>query len=244
VSISASAQVVPFGQAVTITWTSANASACTASNALGAGSLATSGSLSETLAKIGSYVYTVTCSGPGGTSSPASVTVTALYIASTVPEITGIIPASGTVDTPVTLTGFNFTDSNTINVGGGSGQQGTYVTIPGVPGQEGKLAFLLPAITGATSSEQISVENANGISNVVSFIISGASRTDTPGSLPPPQAGNNTATSAPSPASTSTSMTVPQEEALIVSLEAEVQALELEITQLDQAGASGSATGS
>ena len=74
-SISASSQIIPLGQAATITWTSTNATACTASDSLGSDSLAASGSLFESPAGIGSYTYTVTCSGPGGTSNPASVTV-------------------------------------------------------------------------------------------------------------------------------------------------------------------------
>jgi hypothetical protein len=48
VSISANVSTVSLGQAAIISWTSANATACTASNALGTGSFATSGSLFET----------------------------------------------------------------------------------------------------------------------------------------------------------------------------------------------------
>ncbi len=175
-SISASPQIIPLGQAATITWTSANATACTASDSLGSDSLAASGSLFESPAGIGSYTYTVTCSGPGGTSNPASVTVSVLDIASTVPEIMGIVPASGIAGATVTVAGLNFTSSNQINIGAGSSGQGTYVTVPEVPSSDGgtSLSFTMPSVPGATSAQNISIENANGTSNVVSYTLSGS----------------------------------------------------------------------
>jgi hypothetical protein len=75
-SITANPTTITEGQATTITWTSTNASSCTAANALGNGTLASSGSLFESPSAPGTYTYTISCSGSGGTSNPESTSVT------------------------------------------------------------------------------------------------------------------------------------------------------------------------
>lgn len=90
VSLKASAQSEVVGSSITLTWSSDNASACTASgggNADGwSGSLALSGTMSITEATAGSYTYSIVCSGapPAATAQAqvdfteaSSVTVTA-----------------------------------------------------------------------------------------------------------------------------------------------------------------------
>jgi outer membrane protein assembly factor BamB/plastocyanin len=73
VQLDASEDVVGAGQAVTLTWSSAQAGACTASGAW-SGIKATSGSESVVVA-LGEHTYSLTCSDPGAPGSQA-ITVT------------------------------------------------------------------------------------------------------------------------------------------------------------------------
>src|SRR5271163_2070680 len=66
------ADTVNFGQAVTVTWTSAYATACTASASSAAagaftGSQMPSGTLNVVPTAAGSYTYSLSCTGSGGT---------------------------------------------------------------------------------------------------------------------------------------------------------------------------------
>ena len=72
-SLSAAHSLIQGGAATTLTWNSANATACTASGGW-TGVRATSGSQS-TGALTANATYSLTCSGPGGSSAAASVTV-------------------------------------------------------------------------------------------------------------------------------------------------------------------------
>ena len=73
VSLTASAAVVTLGDTTVLTWTSSNASSCTASGGW-SGSQPTNGSLTTGPIDLGT-VYTLTCAGLGGNSSPSSTTV-------------------------------------------------------------------------------------------------------------------------------------------------------------------------
>jgi Protein of unknown function (DUF3443) len=68
VSLSFAPVSVPAGQASTLTWSSTNATSCTASGAW-AGNQAVSGSLAVTQAIAGTYTYTLSCTGAGGSAS-------------------------------------------------------------------------------------------------------------------------------------------------------------------------------
>ncbi|MFI4890053.1 MAG: hypothetical protein ACHQIL_05925 [Steroidobacterales bacterium] len=84
VTLTASASSVSAGQPVQLTWSSSGATSCTAGGATGwSGSEATSGTLGLTIDA--TVTLTLTCTGPGGTSAPQSVKVTA----------TGTLPSSG-----------------------------------------------------------------------------------------------------------------------------------------------------
>ena len=80
VSISASPDHIVPGDSVTLTWSSTDATSCTASDAW-SGSKATSGSTTVT-PPAGLDFYTLTCTGPGG-SGVGKATVTATYPAPT-----------------------------------------------------------------------------------------------------------------------------------------------------------------
>ncbi len=80
-SLSASPTSLVVGQSTSLAWSTSSATACTASGGSGAdnwsGSVATS-STGMTVGPIntaGHFAYTLTCTGPGGSSSPTSVTV-------------------------------------------------------------------------------------------------------------------------------------------------------------------------
>ncbi len=84
VTFTASASSVNAGQPVQLTWSSSDATSCTAGGATGwSGSEATSGTLGLTIDA--TVTLTLACSGPGGASAPRSVTITAV----------GTLPASG-----------------------------------------------------------------------------------------------------------------------------------------------------
>ena len=74
VSIDASATTVDAGESVTLTWTSAYATSCSASGGW-SGSPGISGT-QVTAALSDDTSYSLTCTGPGGTSKPATVTIT------------------------------------------------------------------------------------------------------------------------------------------------------------------------
>src|SRR5258707_15657673 len=104
-SMPAAAAPVNFGQAVTVAWTTANATSCTAmtSSAAGGafnGSEMLSGSQTVVPTAAGSYTYTLSCTGTGGTkSASASVTVTTnLLNALAPPAGTAIATVGSTVD--------------------------------------------------------------------------------------------------------------------------------------------------
>lgn len=68
VTISVDPAKVPLGQSATVTWSSTEATSCTASNAW-TGAQATSGSALVTPTSGGQFNYTLACSGVGGTGS-------------------------------------------------------------------------------------------------------------------------------------------------------------------------------
>ena len=65
---------IDLGQSATLTWSSTLASSCTASNAW-SGSKGLSGSSGVTPVAGGSYTYTLTCTGPGGSASKSATLV-------------------------------------------------------------------------------------------------------------------------------------------------------------------------
>ena len=71
VSLSIDLPKVGLGQSAKLTWSSTNATSCTASDAW-AGSQATSGASTQTPTTSGALKYTLTCTGPGGTSSQST----------------------------------------------------------------------------------------------------------------------------------------------------------------------------
>jgi hypothetical protein len=81
-NFSATPSTVQNGQSVSLAWTSSNATSCigsggTASWAV-AQSLQSTGTSSGAISAVGTYVFTLICTGPGGASAPATATVSAI----------------------------------------------------------------------------------------------------------------------------------------------------------------------
>jgi hypothetical protein len=96
VTIAASPASVTSGQTSTLTWSSTNATACTASGAW-TGSQATGGTAHETPTATGVSTYTLSCTGAGG-SANASATVTVAAAPVTPPPSSGGHSGGGAVD--------------------------------------------------------------------------------------------------------------------------------------------------
>ncbi|HEY2633450.1 MAG TPA: hypothetical protein VGI51_01945 [Steroidobacteraceae bacterium] len=100
----AAAATINFGQAVTVAWTSANATSCTAKTSSAAGGAFTgtqmmSGSKTVVPTAPGTYTYSLSCTGTGGTqSASASATVAPNLLSTLAP--TGAIPTVGSTIDP------------------------------------------------------------------------------------------------------------------------------------------------
>src|SRR5262249_32934268 len=81
-SFASTPSTLQVGQTLSLSWSTSNATSCTASN--GAGGDGWSGSISTSSAgpvvgpinAPGTYSYTLNCAGPGGSSGPTSISVT------------------------------------------------------------------------------------------------------------------------------------------------------------------------
>ena len=100
----AAAATINYGQSLTVTWTSAYTTSCTATTSSAAGGAftgtqMTSGSMTVVPTAAGNYTYTLSCTGTGGTkSASASVTVTTNIL-------NALAPPAGTAIATVGLTG-------------------------------------------------------------------------------------------------------------------------------------------
>jgi hypothetical protein len=100
----AAAATINFGQALSVAWTSAYTTSCTATTSSAAGGAftgtqMTSGSVTVVPTAAGNYTYTLSCTGTGGTkSASASVTVTTNLL-------NALAPPAGTAIATVGLTG-------------------------------------------------------------------------------------------------------------------------------------------
>lgn len=153
VSVSLAPPTVSEGQPSTLTWSTTNASTCSAAGAW-AGSRATSGSISVAQAVAGNYAYSLTCTGAGGSAS-GSVTLGTTVRANNVALVfidSGPAGASNIINVPfvsVTLCRPGTSTCQTIDhVLVDTGSYGLRIIAPGVLDP----ALALPAITGAAGN--------------------------------------------------------------------------------------------
>jgi hypothetical protein len=148
VTISVSPTSITVGQSATVTWSSTNATACTASSAW-SGAQATSGALSVTPTAAGSLSYALTCNGAGGSANgTAALTVAA----APAPTVTiSVSPTSITVGQSATVTWSSTNATACTASSAWSGAQATSGTLKVTPTAVGSLSYAL-SCTGAGGS--------------------------------------------------------------------------------------------
>jgi hypothetical protein len=118
-TLSAAPTSVASGNAAVLTWNSSNATSCTASGGWG-GTLATSGTQS-TGAVTANTAYALICTGPGGTSAPASAAVTLIPL----PSVNlSALPTAVAAGSAATLTWTSSNATACMASGGWSGSVG------------------------------------------------------------------------------------------------------------------------
>jgi hypothetical protein len=144
VTISVAPTSIVLGKSATLTWSSTNATACTASNGW-AGTEGVSGTQSVTPTAAGSVSYVLTCTGTGG-SADATATLT---VTSPAPTVTiSVSPTSITVGSSATLT-WSATNATSCSASGAwSGNQATSGTATVSPTTAATDSYTL-ACTGA-----------------------------------------------------------------------------------------------
>jgi hypothetical protein len=110
VSLSANPTSITSGQSSTLSWSSTNATSCTASGSW-TGTKATSGT--QSVSPTTTSIYNLACTGSNG-SANASVTVTIGSSSGGTPTISSISPTSGPVGTQVTINGTNLDSANIV----------------------------------------------------------------------------------------------------------------------------------
>ena len=130
VTLSASPTTVTQGQTTTLTWSSTNATGCTASGAW-SGTQATSGTFAASSLLVGPLNFTLSCTGSGGTAQ-ASTTV---MVGVPVPPMVNLValPANAFIGDSVTLSWMSQGVSDCVASGGWSGPQATSGTAPSGP---------------------------------------------------------------------------------------------------------------
>jgi lysyl endopeptidase len=103
VTVTSTPNTVTEGGSFTVSWSSANANSCSASGGGATGSpwsgtLATAGSQTDAASTVGSFVYTVECSGVDQPTAHASSTVTVTAKSSTTSSSSGSKGGGGTLD--------------------------------------------------------------------------------------------------------------------------------------------------
>lgn len=153
VSLSLAPATVPAGQPSTLTWSTTNASSCVASGAW-AGNQGVAGSIVVTQASAGTYTYSLSCTGAGGSAS-GSVTLGVTDLAGNVAPVVidgGPAGAGNIINVPfvsVSLCRPGTTICQTIDhVLVDTGSYGLRIIAPGVLDP----ALALPAVTGSAGN--------------------------------------------------------------------------------------------
>lgn len=144
VSIAANPASLVLGAASTLSWSSTNAAACTASGGW-SGSRATSGTANVTPAATGTATYTLSCTGAGGSAS-ASATVT---VSAPAPTVTiSAAPTTITLGNTTTISWSTTDASSCIASGAWTGARATTGNQVVTPAASGSLSYTL-SCTGA-----------------------------------------------------------------------------------------------
>ncbi len=125
VTLSANPSSVTAGDSITLTWSSTDATSCTASGAWN-GTQLTSGSVSETLSATGTATYTLNCSGAEGNATGTATVTVASASPPAAPTVTiSASPTSTTLGGSTTLTWSSTNTTSCTGSGGWSGGEPT-----------------------------------------------------------------------------------------------------------------------
>jgi 6-phosphogluconolactonase (cycloisomerase 2 family) len=150
VTLSLSSNAITLGSSATLTWSSTNATSCTASGAW-SGTQNTSGTQSETPAAAGTDTYTLSCTGSGGSGS-ASATLTVNAPAAPTVSIS-VSPTPIVVGSSATLTWSSTNATSCTASGAWTGAEATSGTATETPTVAGSDTYTLScAGAGGTGS--------------------------------------------------------------------------------------------
>ena len=143
-TLTLAAASIPFGSSTTLTWSTLDASSCTAAanpatNFTSPAAPATSGSLTVTPAAAGATVYTFTCTGAAGASASNSVTLLATSGTPAVAPTLALASTSVEVGKPTTITWNSANATSCTASGSWSGtlaSSGSQTITPAVVGTE------------------------------------------------------------------------------------------------------------
>jgi plastocyanin len=145
---------ITLGASTTITWSSANATSCTASGSW-SGTLATSGTQTLKPTAVDSYTYTLKCANATGTSSPTTATLKVAAATTTAPATPSLHLASTTIAAGTTTT-ITWSSSNaTMCTESGSWNEPTVATDGTMtlkPASAGTYTYSLSCSNGAGNS--------------------------------------------------------------------------------------------
>jgi hypothetical protein len=154
VTIAVAPTTIGAGQSATLTWSSTNATSCTASGAW-SGTQATSGTLSENPTAGGTATYTLTCTGSGG-SAQGSAT---LNVTAAAPTVTlEVSPNSIIVGQSATLTWSSSNATSCTASGAWTGAQAMSGMLTITPASSGASTYTLTC-SGAASATASSSAN-------------------------------------------------------------------------------------
>jgi hypothetical protein len=145
VTVTIAPGTITVGQSATLTWSSTNATSCTADSAW-TGAQATSGTLSVSPSSAGGYAYSLTCTGTGGTGNGAvGLSVTpAPPPQSDIPTVTiSISPSTITVGQSAKLTWSSTNATSCTADSAWTGAQATSGTLSVTPSAAGGYAYSL-----------------------------------------------------------------------------------------------------
>jgi hypothetical protein len=149
VTIAVAPTSVVLGTSATLTWSSSNATACTASNGW-TGSEAVSGTQTVTPSAAGSVSYVLTCTGGGGSANATAM----LTVTNPAPTVTiSVSPTSITVGQSATLTWSSTNATSCTASGAWSGSEATSGTMSVSPTAAATDSYVLACTgTGGTAS--------------------------------------------------------------------------------------------
>jgi hypothetical protein len=145
VTVSVAPAAITLGQSATLTWSSTNATACTADSAW-TGSRATSGTLSVTPGAAGGFAYSLTCTGVGGVGNGAAALVVNAAAAppGNSPAVTVTIsPSTIALGQTATVTWTSTNATSCVADSAWSGSEATSGSLPITPTTTGGFAYSL-----------------------------------------------------------------------------------------------------